>query len=93
MGNHIITLAVQAHNGEQGEAHNSKLKNNKKRENILAMNRFVLSFCCYKGLGIAQCSFDQSNAMLALSGDFKFSAKNITLFVNRLFFIRPNALS
>jgi len=30
------------------------------------------------GLGIAQCSFDQSNAMLALSAIFKFSAKNIT---------------
>ena len=30
------------------------------------------------GFGIAQCSFDQSNAMLALSAIFKFSAKNIT---------------
>jgi len=30
------------------------------------------------GLGLAHIAFDRSNAMLALSGDFKFSAKNIT---------------
>ncbi len=42
------------------------------------MNRFVLSFCRYKGLGLAHKVFDQSNAMLALSSIFKFFAKNIT---------------
>ena len=36
MGNHIITLAVQAHNGEPCEPHNSKLKINRKRENFSA---------------------------------------------------------
>ena len=30
-GNYIITLALQAHNGEQREPHNSKLKTNKKK--------------------------------------------------------------
>ena len=32
MGNHIITLAVQAHNGEQSEPHNSKLKSTEKEQ-------------------------------------------------------------
>ena len=35
-------------------------------------------FCLYKGLGLAHKVFDKTNAMLALSGIFKFSAKNIT---------------
>ena len=39
---------------------------------------FLLSFCLYMGLCIAHNAFDQSNAMLALSGILKFSAKNIT---------------
>jgi len=33
----------------------------------------------------ASIAFDRSNAMLALSGIFKFSAKNITLFRSGLF--------
>ena len=48
-----------------------------KRENISATNRFVLSFCRYKGLGLAHIAFVQTNALLALSGIFKFFAKNI----------------
>ena len=31
MGNHIITLAVQAYNSEQCEPHNFKLKTNRKK--------------------------------------------------------------
>ena len=41
-GNHIITLAVQAHNGERSEPHNSKLKTDRKRDNISAKNRELL---------------------------------------------------
>ena len=48
------------------------------RDNISDKSRFVISFCCYKGLGLAHNAFDRSNAMLALSGISKFSAKNIT---------------
>ena len=79
-GNHIITLAVQAHNGEQREPHNSKLKTNRKREDISATNRSVLSFCRYRGLGLAHIAFVQTNAMLALCSKYKFSAKDITVF-------------
>ena len=53
---------------------------NRKRDNISATNRFVISFCRYKGLGLAHFVFDRSNAMLALSEIFEFSDKNITLF-------------
>ena len=49
-----------------------------KRDNISATNRFVISFCRYKGLGLAHNAFDRSNAMLALSGVFIFSAKSST---------------
>ena len=35
-------------------------------------------FVCNKGLGLAHKVFDKTNAMLALSGVFKFSAKSIT---------------
>ena len=31
-------------------------------------------FACNMGLGLAHIAFDRSNAMLALSGDFEFSA-------------------
>ncbi len=34
-------------------------------------------FCLYKGLVLAHKLFDQSNAMLAFSGIYKFSVKNI----------------
>ena len=80
MGNHIITLAVQTHNGEQSKPHNSKLKTNVKRDNKSVRSRNVISFCRYKGLGIAHNSFDRSNAMLALLPKCKFSVKDITLF-------------
>ena len=50
-----------------------------KRDNISVTNRFVISFCRYKGLGLARNAFDRSNAMLALSDISKFSAKSITL--------------
>ena len=66
MGNYIITLTVQAHNGEQSEPHNSKLKTNVKRDNKSVRCRNVISFCRYKGLGFAHNAFDRSNAMLAL---------------------------
>ena len=59
-------------------SHQRKLHRQKKRDNISATNRFVISFCCYRGLGLAHNAFDRSNAMLALSGIVKFSAKNIT---------------
>ncbi len=49
-----------------------------KERTFRLLNRFVLSFCRYKGLGLAHNAFDRSNAMLALSGVFKFSVKNIT---------------
>ena len=39
---------------------------------------FLLSFCLYMGLGLAHFAFDRTNAMLALSGIFKFSTKDIT---------------
>ena len=39
---------------------------------------FMLSFYLYMGLGLAHSAFDRTNAMLALSGAFNFSAKNIT---------------
>ena len=45
---------------------------NRKRDNISATNRFVISFCCYKGLGLAHKAFDRSNAMLALHVIFQF---------------------
>ena len=47
---------------------------------------FLLFFCLYRGLGLAHNAFDQSNAMLALSGIVKFSAKYIAHF-RRSFFI------
>ena len=71
MGNHILTLAVQAHN--------SKLKTNIKRDNKSVRSRNVISFCRYKGLGFAYNAFDRSNAMLVLLPKCKFSAKDITL--------------
>ena len=80
MGNYIITLAVQAHNGEQSEPHNAKLKTNVKRDNKSVRSRNVISFCRYKGLGFAHNAFDRSNAMLALLPKCKFSVKDITLF-------------
>ena len=43
----------------------------RKRDNISATNRFVISFCRYKGLGLAHNAFDQSNAMLAHNSVFK----------------------
>ena len=43
IGNHIITLAVQAHNGERNEPYNSKLKRIEK-ERIFRFFRFILSF-------------------------------------------------
>ena len=43
------------------------------------------------GLGLAHKVFDKTNAMLALSGVFKFSAKNITtIVVVFLFFGAPS---
>ena len=87
-GNHIITLAVQAHNGELCEPHNSKLKTNRKREDISATNRFVLSFCRYRGWGSAHIAFVRTNAMLAPCSKYKFSAKDITAFdLFLLFFV------
>jgi hypothetical protein len=53
----------------------------RKRDNISDKNRFVISFCRYKGLGLTHTAFVWTNAMLALSGIFKFSAKNITHFI------------
>ena len=58
----------------------------KKRDNISAMNRFVISFCRYKELGLARIAFDRSNAMLALSGISKFSAKNVTVLTSSVCF-------
>jgi len=43
---------------------------NRKRDNISDTNRFVISFCRYKGFGLSPFAFDWSNAMLALSGIF-----------------------
>ena len=43
------------------------IKQTEKRDNISATNRFVISFCRYKGLGFAHSAFDRSNAMLALN--------------------------
>ena len=42
----------------------------KKREGILAIKPIVLSFYLYKAVGLARNTFDWSNAMLALSGNF-----------------------
>jgi len=44
------------------------------------------------GLGLAHIAFDRSNAMLALSGDFKFSAKNITHLQSALLFMKRSSL-
>ena len=35
------------------------------------MNRLILCFCCYMGLGLVYKVFDQTNAMLALSSAFQ----------------------
>ena len=85
MGNHIITLAVQAHNGEQSELHNSKLKTNIKRDNKSVRSRNVISFCRCKGLGFAHNAFDRSNVMLALLPKCKFCVKDIILSCRVLF--------
>ena len=55
----------------------SLIQNNYVFEKV-GQNRFVISFCRYKGLGLIHKVFNRTNAMLALSGIFKFSAKNIT---------------
>ena len=52
---------------------------------------FLLSFCLYMGLGLAHYAFDQSNAMLAVSGIFKFSVKNITHYVLCPLFLKSTA--
>jgi hypothetical protein len=44
MGNHIITLAAQAHNGEPSEPHRSKLRVKEKRELHGFIFRVALSF-------------------------------------------------
>ena len=51
-------------------------KNKSKNRRIFSF--YSCSFCLYKVLGLAHNAFDRSNAMLALSGISKFSAKNIT---------------
>ena len=53
-------------------------KNRARIEGIISF--YPCSFCRYKGLGLAHKVFDRSNAMLALSGISKFSAKNTTDF-------------
>ena len=80
MGNHIITLALQAHNGEQCEPHNSKLKTNRKRENFSAINRFVLSSVVIRVWAWSLFVFDRSNAMLARYLKCNVSVKDNTLF-------------
>ena len=63
----------------------SKNFTKQKKERIFRKNRFVLSFCLYKGLGLAHAAFVLTNAMLAFSGVFEFSAKNITDYSTSLF--------
>ncbi len=60
------------------------------------MNRFVLSFCLYKGLGLAHRTFGRSKAKLPLFSKRSFSDKNSTLyrrdsfsFISGLFLIFP----
>ena len=65
-GNHIITLAVQVHNGKQSAPHNSKLKTSRKRENISATKPIYSLFLSLYGFGLSPFAFDRSNAMLAL---------------------------
>ena len=89
MCNHIITLAVQAHNGEQSETHNSKLKPTEK-EQTHKIFLSVCSFCLYKGFCLAHIVFDRSNVMLALLLKCKFSVKDITLFLQEVFYILIN---
>jgi len=57
------------------------LYTNRKRENISAHKKPTCSLfsVCNKGLGLAHSAFVWTNAMLALSGIFEFSAKDITL--------------
>ena len=68
-GNHIITLEfTQAHNGEQSETYNSKLKRTKKERAFrLRTDLFSLSVC-NMDVGLAHKVFDRSNVMLALKG-------------------------
>jgi len=54
----------------------TKEKNKSKNRRIFSF--YSCSFCLYKGLGLAHFAFVRTNAMLALSRVFKFSAKNFT---------------
>ena len=50
----------------------------RKRDNISAKNRFVISFCRYKGLGLAHLRLTSQTRCSRLTVLSKFSAKNIT---------------
>ena len=59
---------------------------NNKRENTSAVKTDLFSLsACNRGLGLVHTVFVRTNAMLAFSGIFKFSAKNITLFLEGYF--------
>jgi hypothetical protein len=58
MGNHIITLAVQAHNGERSEPHNSKLNQPKKEQTYKFYLACLLFLFVNMGLGLAYFVFD-----------------------------------
>ena len=52
-GNNIITLAVQAHNGELSEPHNSKLNEQKKEQTHKFYLACLLFFSYNMGFGLA----------------------------------------
>ena len=52
---------------------------NRKRDNITAINRFVISFCLYKGLCLAHKHLTGQMRCSHLVLLFEFSVKNITL--------------
>jgi hypothetical protein len=68
----LLGFAVQLHFCD------SKNITNRKREDISATDRFVLSFCLLYGFGLSPFAFDRSNAMLAFLSKREFSAKDIT---------------
>ena len=61
-------------------------KNESKNRRIFSF--YSCSFCLYKGLGLAHFAFVLTNAMLALSRVFKFSAKNLTHLLSVLCFTK-----